>query len=106
MNEVSKVDWKLFRNRVPEWQERHMERLIKEYIGLLESQEDASKRFWMLEKRIRNDRNHPGVILELRKSEMVSDIVMLINEGVIEIVDIEGFSEELIDEIQARMKWE
>ena len=83
--DVNKKDWKLFVDCLPEWQERYMERLIKEYIGLLESPEDASKRFWMLEKRIRNDRNHPGVILELRKSKVLPDIVMLINCRVITV---------------------
>ena len=27
MVEISKADWKLFRERVPEWQEHYMERL-------------------------------------------------------------------------------
>lgn len=29
MVEISKQDWKLFRERVPEWQEHYMERLIR-----------------------------------------------------------------------------
>ena len=29
MVEISKVDWKLFREKVPEWQEHYMERLTK-----------------------------------------------------------------------------
>lgn len=31
MVEISKRDWKWFRERVPDWQERYMEQLIKEY---------------------------------------------------------------------------
>lgn len=30
MVEISKSDWKLYRERVPEWQERYMEGLTKE----------------------------------------------------------------------------
>ena len=52
------------------------------------------------------DRNHPGVILELRKSEVLPNIVMLINCRVITVEDLEGFSEELIEEVQARLNWE
>ena len=52
MFEISKADWKLFRARLPEWQEKYMERLTKEYIELLSSSEPASTRFWELEKRI------------------------------------------------------
>lgn len=33
--EVSKNDWKLFRTRIAEWQEAHMERLVEEYIDML-----------------------------------------------------------------------
>lgn len=32
MTEISKADWKLFRVRLAEWQEAHMERLTHEYI--------------------------------------------------------------------------
>ena len=37
MVEISKKDWKLFRERIPEWQEHYMEKLVKEYIELLSS---------------------------------------------------------------------
>jgi hypothetical protein len=37
MVEISKSDWKLFRERLPEWQEHYMERLTKEYIEYLKS---------------------------------------------------------------------
>lgn len=33
--ECSKSDWKLFRTRIVEWQEEYMERLVKEYIDML-----------------------------------------------------------------------
>ena len=31
MVEISKADWKLFRERIGNWQERYMEKLSKEY---------------------------------------------------------------------------
>ena len=43
--EVSKNDWKLFRTRIADWQEYYMEHLVKEYIGLLSSTENASYKF-------------------------------------------------------------
>lgn len=33
MAEISKADWKLFCERVPEWQEHYMERLTKARDG-------------------------------------------------------------------------
>jgi hypothetical protein len=52
MVEISKADWKLFRERVSGWQEHYMEQLNKEYIELLSSPGKASEHFWKLEKRI------------------------------------------------------
>ncbi len=61
--EISKKDWKLFREKFVRWQENYMERLTKEYIALLSSNDkEASEKFWELEKRIKKDRKHPGVI--------------------------------------------
>ncbi len=33
--DISKKDWKLFRERLADWQEKYMEGLIKEYINFL-----------------------------------------------------------------------
>ena len=97
--EVSKSDWKLFRARISEWQESYMGRLVKEYIDLLNGAENASDKFWNLEERIKKDKKHPGVKLELSKGNMIFDIIALINSGVITVVDLEGFSDELKESI-------
>ena len=93
--EVSKSDWKLFRARIGDWQEAYMERLLQEYIELLTGAENASEKFWKLEERVKKDKKHPGVLIELRKSNMIYDIVSLINLGVITTSDLKEFSEEL-----------
>lgn len=46
MVEISKKDWKLYREKVPEWQEHFMERLTKEYIAVLSEPGNASDHFW------------------------------------------------------------
>ena len=51
-----------------------MERLTKEYIDLLSGDENASDKFWKLEERIKKDKKHPGVMLELSKENMIFDI--------------------------------
>ncbi len=93
--EPSKKDWKLFRDKIGLWQESYMERLIKEYALLLNDNLPASSKFWELEKRIKLDKNKPGVILNLRKQQMLFDIMQLINDGVITIDDLLDFSDEL-----------
>lgn len=97
--EVSKSDWKLFRTRIGNWQEAYMERLVKEYVDLLEGKANASDKFWNLVERIKKDKKHPGVMLELSKGNMMFDIVALINSGVITTADLEGFSDKLIESI-------
>ncbi|MGN0350395.1 MAG: multidrug transporter [Roseburia sp.] len=97
--EISKSDWKLFRARIAEWQEDYMERLVKEYIEVLNGTGNASDKFWELEERIKKDKKHPGVMLELSKGNMIFDIVALINSGVITTADLEGFSDELRESV-------
>lgn len=96
MMEISKKDWKLFREKLAVWQENYMARLIKDYIALLSAEDrNASDKFWELDNKIRTDRRHPGVILNVRKSEAIYDILRLIRLGVITYEDLSDFSEEL-----------
>ena len=97
--EVSKADWKLFQERIPEWQERNMERLNREYVALLTGEGEASEKFWALEKRISRDRRSLGVQIQPSKSNMKWDIWDLLNDGIISTEDLAGFSDELREEI-------
>lgn len=102
--EVSKKDWKLYREKIGEWQENYMERLCKEYVQLLQSDVDPSDRFWALEERIREDKRRPGVRIELRKGDMLFDLVRLIREEVITLDDLSEFSEDLQDGVKLFMQ--
>lgn len=94
--EISKKDWKLFREKLVGWQENYMDKLTKEYIELLSVEnKNASDKFWELEKRIKQDKKHPGVIMRMSKSEAIWDIVYLIRLGVIEYDDLADFSDDL-----------
>lgn len=93
--QISKKDWKLFSACVANWQETYMERLIKEYMILLDGEGSASDKFWKLEERIKKDKRHPGVLCEVSKENMIFDIVALINRDVITVVDLKDFSDEL-----------
>jgi hypothetical protein len=100
MVEISKRDWKLFQERLPEWQEHYMERLTKEYIELLSSPGNASDHFWELEKRINKDKKNPGVLLEVSKSEALWDIAAFVRRKIITMDELEGFSVDLIDAVK------
>lgn len=97
---VSEKDWKLFRSKLPGWQEAYMEKLIQEYRELLSGPEPASERFWALHDRVKADKRHPGVIMEMRRSILYENLLRLLFEGVISLKDLEGFSEELQEVIR------
>ena len=47
--DISKKDWKLFRERLSGWQENYMEGLVKEYANFLnDDKKPASEKFWEL----------------------------------------------------------
>ena len=94
--ELSKNDWKLFRERLPGWQERYMDKLTREYAEFLtDDSRQPSERFWTLNKRIREARRKPGVQLELRKQNVVFDLTHLIADGAVSLDELDGFSEDL-----------
>ena len=98
--EFSNRDWKLFREKLPGWQEAYIDRLNQEYIGILTGNGNPSDKFWELHKRILQDKQSRGVILRLSKNNMVFDIAALINDGVIAFADIEDFSDEVKETVR------
>lgn len=98
--QISEHDWKIFRKNIPDWQERYMERLEMEYIALLQNEKSASVKFWELEKRIKQDKKSPGVIIDMRRSTAINNIVSLVLDGVILLDDLEVFSDELKEAVK------
>lgn len=98
--EVSKRDWKLYREKLPEWQEAYMERLVARYVEYLTSDEPASTKFWEMEKRIKRDKKNPGVLMELSKQDMPFDLIRLLHEDVITVEDLDDFSDGLKENVK------
>lgn len=99
--DTSKNDWELFQEKLSGWQEKYMEGLVKGYANFLnDDKKPASEKFWELEKRIKEDKRHPGVIMEVNKSEVIWDIVRLIRLKVITYDDLSDFSDELQLEVK------
>jgi hypothetical protein len=105
--EVSKSEWKLFRSKIVIWQEAYMEKLIKEYIELLNGDESSSHKFWKLYKRMNKDKKKPGVCLEMRRQDVVLCLARLTNDDTISYADLEGFSEETSEVVKhlATVMW-
>ena len=78
-----------------------MEGFVKEYANFLnDDKKPASEKFWELEKRIKEDKRHPGVVMELKKSEVIWDIVRLMRLKVITYDDLSKFSGELQQKVK------
>ena len=98
-NWESKRDWILFRERIAGWQEAYIGRLNREYIELLSRDGSEAEKFWELYRRIRRDKRNIGVLIEMRRSELLTDFCRLVNEGAIGYDDLDGFSEELREDV-------
>lgn len=91
----TKQDWKLFKEKLPSWQEAYMDRLNQKYREILNGEGNPSDKFWHLEKRIKEDKRSPGVQLRLTRTDIVWNIIALINNEVISLDDLEEFSDAL-----------
>ena len=98
-DKVKEADWRLFRSRLPIWQEAYMERLNCEYIALLSGTGPASEKFWELERRMRVDKRRGGVVMRMSRSNMELNLLSLLSGGVISIAELDGFSEELREKL-------
>ena len=72
-----------------------MEKLIQGYEDILRGEGTAFDRFWNLEQRIREDKRSPGVQVEMRRSRLHFNLLLLLNDGVISLDDLNEFSDEL-----------
>ena len=91
----TEADWKLFCKKIAVWQEAYMEKLVREYMDLLSEDGSASDKFWALEKRIKDDKRKNGVVVDMRRSMMMQNILQLLGEGATTLDDLDGFSEDL-----------
>ena len=98
-NWESKRDWILFRERIAGWQEAYIGRLNREYIELLSRDDPETEKFRELDRRLHRDKNRVGVQTEMRSSGLLADLCRLINEGAIVYDDLDGFSEELRENV-------
>ena len=94
-DKIKEADWRLFRSRLPIWQEAYMERLNREYIALLSGTGSASEKFWELERRMREDKRRGG----MSRSNMELNLLSLLSDGVISTAELDGFSEELREKL-------
>ena len=94
-------DWKLFRRKIADWQESYMNRLNREYIAILSEDASPSDKLWKLDKRIKEDKKNAGVQLRMSRTNLIYNIISLLNEGAISFGDLEDFSDGLKETVGA-----
>lgn len=72
-----------------------MGKLVQEYMEILQKDVSASGRFWTLEERIKKDRKNPGLIVEMSRRRLLSNLANLAAYGVIHKSDLEEFSDKM-----------
>ena len=101
MPNVKESDWKLFRVKIVEWQERYMDKVNKKLIKLLSDEKlPPSEKFWKAEKLIFREKKSAGVIVEMSRSMFKINLLRLLNEKAITLEDLVDFSPELQEEIK------
>ena len=55
---------------------------------MLSKNDNASSKFWELEKRINKDKNHPGIQISRRRSSMFDNIFFLYKDNIINETDL------------------
>lgn len=102
-NTSAEKDWRLFRKKLPEWQENCMNRLNKEYMEILSQEgKNPSDIFWELDSRMKHDKKLTGVVArDMSRSQMNLHLLDLLRENTITLDDISDFSEDL----QGRLKF-
>ena len=66
----------------------------------MQTDKSASAKFWELEKRIKQDKKSPGVIIDMRRSTAINNIINLILDEVISLADLEDFSDDLKEAVK------
>lgn len=102
--EVDEADWRLFRERMPLWRERQIEKMVRNYQDILSSEGTAEERFFRLDKRHEKDLWNVIFSIEMSRSKLIMNIVRLLGEGIITMSDLEGFSIEFIERVKPSIR--
>lgn len=97
----NKSDWKLFREKVPLWQENYMNKVnLKIEKIVTDSSKNSSDKFWAIEKLIYDEKKNPGVLIEMKRSSMFTNTLMLIKTKAITFDDLADFSKDFQDYVK------
>ena len=99
MKEVNEKDWKLFRSKIEEWNERYFNKVNQEYINILKGDESETTKYWKLRDKLKENKKDAIFQIEMRRSYLHINMINLMVDEIITKDDLEGFSEEFIEDI-------
>lgn len=96
-----KADWKLFRQRIPEWRERYLQGRNMELVrSLADPDKSHTEQFWdTKEKMDEISRILTECLDHLSKLQMTQSLLLMIHYGMIDKNDLNEFSEVLRNKI-------
>lgn len=93
-------DWKLYKKNITSWQERYMDKILKEYKVIIDW-EEALTRFWHLYHRIKDDLENHGVLITSASRSKLNDIILsLYSHNIITFDELNEFSDEINDYVK------
>ncbi len=94
-------DWKVFRNRLPEWRERYLDATTRELSKLLRDERmSPTERFWEAKERIDEEAVTLRTCLDrISRSKVALSLVLLYGHGLIEPSDLNPFSDDLKERV-------
>ena len=99
-------DWKVFRKRVPEWRERHLQIKNKEIISILtEKNKTSTEQFWDAKKKMDGEaRTLVDCLDGHSRSKMDRYLLLMYRHGLINNDDLKEFSKELQEHISKALE--
>ena len=97
-----KSDYKLFKEKLPLWQENYMAKVCEKIQKLtINDEKSAADKFWAIEKTFFKEKKNPGVLMEIPSiSNLLYAILDLLNHKVIKMEDLVDFSEEFKEKVE------
>ena len=99
MKIINEKDWKLFIEKLPNWQEKYMERLVvDEYIKLLYSGNSISDTYLGIKDSLKSE--SPDIFTkDIKRARFYDILTEMITNKMIAISDLDDFTEETIQEV-------
>lgn len=98
---MKESDWRLFRERAPEWRERYLEKVNDEIAHMLTSEDRTQTEiFWEAKERMDEEAQILRDSLDGHsRSSMTMHLFLMYRHGLVEDADLKEFSEGLRDHI-------